>query len=186
MSLLRIYPVNSAESYTEMTDFDEIRAYLWKKGVLFERWQAGAQLAKTATPEEVLAAYRPSIEKLKAERGFRTEDVVAIHAGLPNHAEMRQKFLNEHTHTDDEARFFVDGSGLFYINTCAEIIALLCTKGDLVNVPAGTKHWFDMGAEPFFQCVRVFTDPAGWVGHFTGSTITSQYPLRDEYPAFAG
>jgi 1,2-dihydroxy-3-keto-5-methylthiopentene dioxygenase len=99
---------------------------------------------------------------------------------------MRQKFLNEHTHKDDEARFFVDGSGLFYINTGSEIIGLLCTKGDLVNVPAGTRHWFDMGAKPFFQCVRVFTDPAGWVGHFTGSLLASQFPLRDEYPAFAG
>lgn len=182
MSLLRIYSAATHE-YTEYTDFDEIRSILWKKGILFEHWETNHPLAKTATPDEVIAAYADSIGRLKKERGFRTEDVVAIHSGTPNHAELRQKFLGEHTHTDDEARFFVDGRGLFYINGGADVFALLCEKGDLVNVPAGTKHWYDMGSNPFFQCVRVFTDPSGWVGHFTGSDLPGTYPSIDEYPA---
>lgn len=182
MSILRIYKAGTSE-FQEFKDFEEIRSILSGKGILFERWETNHPVSRTATPEEVLSAYKASIERLKNERGFKAEDVVAIHSETPNHSELRKKFLGEHTHTDDEARFFVDGRGLFYINGGAQVFALLCEKGDLVNVPAGTKHWYDMGSNPFFQCVRVFTDQAGWVGHFTGSDLPGQYPPLDEYPA---
>lgn len=181
MSHLRIY-TNGSANHTDHTDGEEITSILAGAGIQFERWDATHPLSKEATSEQVIDAYNESIERLKQERGFLTRDVVAIHPGTPNHPEFRKKFLNEHTHSDDEARFFVDGSGLFYINGGdALVYALLCEKGDLVNVPAGTKHWFDMGSSPFFQCIRVFKDEAGWVGNFTGSTIATEYPDFDSF-----
>ena len=42
--------------------------------------------------------------------------------------EMRQKFLNEHTHADFEVRFFVDGSGLFYLHVGDRVYLVLCEK----------------------------------------------------------
>ena len=53
---------------------------------------------------------------------------------------------------------------------------VLCEKDDLISVPAGTRHWFDMGPEPYFVAIRVFTNPAGWVANFTGSDIAAQFP----------
>ncbi|MCF5930468.1 acireductone dioxygenase, partial [Xanthomonas perforans] len=43
-------------------------------------------------------------------------------------------------------------------------------------VPDGTLHWFDMGPEPHFVAIRFFTEPDGWVGHFTGTEIAKQFP----------
>ena len=56
-----------------------------------------------------------------------------------------------------------------------KVYAMLCTKEDLINVPAGTKHWFDMGTNPFFKCIRMFTNKEGWVAQFTGSTIAGNF-----------
>ena len=49
-------------------------------------------------------------------------------------------------------------------------------KNDLIAVPDGITHWFDMGEEPSFVAIRFFTEPDGWVGHFTGSDIAQTFP----------
>jgi 1,2-dihydroxy-3-keto-5-methylthiopentene dioxygenase len=89
---------------------------------------------------------------------------------------MRKKFLDEHFHKEDEVRFFVAGSGLFTLHVDDKVYEILCEAGDLVGVPDGTKHWFDMGPEPSFVAIRFFTEPDGWVGHFTGTDIAQRFP----------
>ena len=84
---------------------DELRAV----GVRFERWAADAQLPKGADQQTVIDAYRSSIEKLVAECGYQTMDVIRLERGTPNTEPMRKKFLDEHHHTEDEVRFFVEG-----------------------------------------------------------------------------
>jgi 1,2-dihydroxy-3-keto-5-methylthiopentene dioxygenase len=33
-----------------------------------------------------------------------------------------------------------------------------------------------MGPEPSFVAIRFFTEPDGWVGHFTGTDIARKFP----------
>ncbi|MFN6015358.1 MAG: cupin domain-containing protein, partial [Flavobacteriales bacterium] len=89
----------------------------------------------------------------------------------------RAKFLAEHTHSEDEIRFFVDGRGLFWFNLENEpVFNLLCEKGDLISVPEGTKHWFDAGeSDPFVKAIRIFIDMSGWVPHYTGSALEKRF-----------
>ena len=123
-----------------------------------------------------MAAYKGDIDRLVSDRGFRTVDVVSIAPDNPNRAEMRKKFLDEHFHKEDEVRFFVDGSGLFTLHVEERVYELLCEAGDLVAVPDRMTHWFDMGPEPRFVAIRFFTEPDGWVGHFTGTDIAQRFP----------
>ncbi len=111
-----------------------------------------------------------------AENGFQSVDVVSLQPDHPDKAVFRQKFLNEHTHSEYEVRFFVDGQGMFYLHLNDQVYTVLCEKGDLISVPAGTTHWFDMGPNPRFKAIRLFTNPDGWVGHFTGSDIAERFP----------
>ena len=111
-----------------------------------------------------------------AEYGFKSVDVVSLDPNHPDKAALRAKFLDEHTHSDFEVRFFVDGKGLFYIHTGGKVYGVLCEKGDLISVPADTPHWFDMGENPCFKCIRLFTTPEGWVAQFTGDKIAAGYP----------
>jgi 1,2-dihydroxy-3-keto-5-methylthiopentene dioxygenase len=183
MSALRIYNEAGQPLETVIRDHDSITARLSEIGVQFERWQATEPLASDAEQEAVLKAYQISIDQLNQQYGFQSVDVVALRPDNPKKDEFRQKFLSEHTHTDFEVRFFVDGSGLFYLHVNDKVYLVLCEKGDLISVPANTTHWFDMGKDPDFKCIRLFTTEDGWVGNFTGSEIARQFPDMDTYVA---
>lgn len=177
MSRLRIFTDTDPHTATLTTcEPSQIAAELARIGVRFEQWQAAQPLAPGATSEQVMAAYRADIDRLVAENGFRTVDVVSIAPDHPDRAALRAKFLDEHFHQEDEVRFFVAGAGQFTLHVEGRVYELLCTQGDLVGVPDRTLHWFDMGEAPYFIAIRFFTEPDGWVGHFTGSDIAGRFP----------
>ena len=108
--------------------------------------------------------------------GAGSADVLKLTPDNPNAPALRQKFLSEHSHTEDEIRFFVHGSGNFIMHVDGKIWDAHCAQGDLISVPADTKHWFDAGEKPFFTALRVFTDTSGWVPHYTGSAVHELFP----------
>jgi 1,2-dihydroxy-3-keto-5-methylthiopentene dioxygenase len=179
MSVLKIYNTVGATLLETVENWDDIAQRLNSLGLRFERWKADQILEDNCTQEDVLSAYKNNVERLNQEYGFQSVDVVSLTSTHPEKATLRAKFLNEHTHDDNEVRFFVDGYGLFYIHLENKVFSLLCEKGDLINVPANIKHWFDMGANPYFKCIRFFTRPDGWVGHFTGDEISQKFPYLE-------
>ncbi|QZN94865.1 1,2-dihydroxy-3-keto-5-methylthiopentene dioxygenase [Symbiopectobacterium purcellii] len=177
MSALTIFNDNDAsQSVWDSRDAEAIQTALAAIGVRFERWQADRTLSVSPSAEEVLAAYQHEIDKLVAEKGYQSWDVISLRADNPQKEALRTKFLSEHTHSEDEVRFFVEGAGLFCLHLNGKIYQILCEKNDLLSVPAGTAHWFDMGAEPHFTAIRLFDNPDGWVAHFTGDAIADAYP----------
>jgi len=184
MSSLTIYPERAAAAERALYDVDAIQRELAAIGVRFERWNARCPVAPGASQDDVLHAYQADIDRLVAERGYRSVDVISLDRTHPDRAMLRSKFLAEHTHADDEVRFFVAGRGLFVLHAQERVYAVLCEKDDLISVPAGLRHWFDMGIEPAFTCIRLFNDPAGWVAEFTGDDIAQRFPgLEMEEPA---
>jgi 1,2-dihydroxy-3-keto-5-methylthiopentene dioxygenase len=148
---------------------------LAKVGVRYEQWRAQAVLSENPSQEEVIDAYRDDIERLKREQGYRTVDVVSMTPDHPQKAAARGKFLDEHRHSEDEVRFFVEGQGLFTLHIGERVYEVLCTKGDLISVPADTPHWFDMGPNPRFVAIRLFNNETGWVARFTGDDIALRF-----------
>lgn len=181
MSLLTIHPENSSKTVEVIKDFDAIAQRLKGLGVTFERWTADRELGPDADQDTVLSAYAQPVEGLKAKYGFQSVDVISVRPDHPEKAQLRAKFLNEHVHRDFEVRFFVEGSGLFYLHPGDHVYGVLCEKGDLISVPANTKHWFDMGENPHLKCIRLFTTPEGWVADFTGSDIEEYFPKYDTF-----
>lgn len=176
MSRLRIFPERAPDTILfESRDAADIAAQLASVGVGFEQW-AVRTIADDASSASILAAYQPEIERLIAENGFRTVDVVSVNPDHPEREVLRTKFLNEHSHKEDEVRFFVRGSGLFTLHIAEHVYEVLCQARDLVRVPDGTRHWFDMGPAPCFTAIRFFTEADGWVGYFTGSDIAARFP----------
>lgn len=183
MTTLSIFDQSQPETARTVTENPvEIRDLLAGKGIRFEQWPT-RDLPADASQEETLEAYDDEVAQLKAECGFQAADVVSLNPDNPQKEAFRQKFLNEHTHSEDEVRFFVRGQGLFYLHFGDEVFAVLCQKNDLISVPDGTRHWFDMGPEPEFTCIRLFSNPEGWVADFTGEDIATRLP---RYEALAG
>ena len=186
MSRIRIFDdTNPHRALRETSEHAGIATELAKIGVRFEQWQANAPLKPGASQDEVIAAYKGDIDRLMAENGYKAVDVISLNADHPQKDALRQKFLNEHTHSEDEVRFFVAGSGLFTLHVGDKVYEVLCEAGDLIGVPDGTTHWFDMGPEPHFIAIRLFTNVEGWVANFTGSDIAQRFPRYERGQALA-
>jgi 1,2-dihydroxy-3-keto-5-methylthiopentene dioxygenase len=184
MSRLTIYR-DDAPLVTELDTADEarIRKGLARINVQFERWAALQPLASTDRDDAILAAYQPEIQRLERARAYQAVDVLRCLPDHPQREQLREKFLAEHIHDDDEVRFFVEGAGMFYLHADARVHMVLCERNDLISVPAGMRHWFDMGPEPHFTVIRLFTTPEGWVARFTGDPIAARFPAFDRQAA---
>jgi 1,2-dihydroxy-3-keto-5-methylthiopentene dioxygenase len=177
MSRLTIHGEDQpGEALSSTTALEAIAAGLAEIGVTFERWRADAVLAADADDAAVLAAYAADIERLNAVGGYRSVDVIRMQPDNPAAPELRAKFLAEHTHADDEVRFFVEGAAQFYLHKAGKVFIVECEAGDLMSVPAGTPHWFDMGPRPRFTAIRMFVSPDGWVANYTGATLAEAFP----------
>lgn len=178
MSHLTVYAdTNPNQPVFDSTDPIQITAMLKKIDVGFERWVSPVALDENASADEILATYRPYLDALMGTTGAGSADVIKLTPDHPKAAELREKFLSEHTHSEPEIRFFVAGSGHFVLHENGHVYDALCEQGDLIHVPAGIKHWFDAGVKPNFTALRVFTDVSGWVAHFTGDDISSRFNI---------
>lgn len=186
MTILQVMP-ERGETLTARTEEPaEIARILEPLGVRFERWEANRELSDDADQDDVLAAYEQSVDRLTAEGGYALVDVARMRPDPANPdwpdlaKSARAKFLEEHRHSEDEVRFFVEGRGCFYLHIGTAVYAVVCEAGDLLSVPVGTTHWFDMGVEPSFCAIRFFQESDGWIGDFTGSSIAARIPTLDE------
>jgi len=178
---LRVFDEQHPEKpLLETSDGDEIARELGAVGVRFERWTAEKALAVDADQAAVLDAYGSAVARVRDEGGYATVDVLRLAKGTPDTEPIRRKFLEEHAHTADEVRFFVEGSGAFYLRLNDRVYPAICVRGDLISVPAGTRHWFDMGPAPEFTAIRWFNNQTGWVPQFTGDPIAARFPRYEE------
>lgn len=179
MTRLRVFAADNGDTpVLDTSDPKWIGDALKTIGVRYERWPL--RETEGLDTDGVLAAYGPEIDKLKDEAGYRSVDIVSIAPDHPERAAMRDKFLSEHRHSEDEVRFFVAGEGLFTLRTDDDRVhAVLCTAGDLISVPAGMRHWFDMGPAPSFTAIRLFENSDGWIAKFTGDSIADRFPRHE-------
>lgn len=167
MATLRIPEENKT-----LTEFENVRDYLAGIGIDFERWEARHEVRADAPAAEILAAYAPEIEKLKAQGGYVTADVIDVSSATPGLDAMLNKFNSEHWHDEDEVRFIVEGRGLFHIHPKnSPVVSITVEAGDLLRVPRGTWHWFDLCGEKRIRAIRLFQDTAGWTPRYTESGV---------------
>lgn len=186
MSLLRIFTKGNLKKFAEFDHHDEIKEALGKVNIEFQRWDELSMRTdqENLTDKEILNLYQEEIETINDLYGFQSVDIINVKPDFSKSEQfssMRKKFLDEHTHADDEVRYFIDGSGLFYIHKDDQVYGLLCTAGDFISVPAKTEHWFDMGSQPDFKCIRFFTEESGWIPQYVEKSLSPAFPLLDEF-----
>ena len=168
--------VNIPSENRDITDPHEMRTFLNQFGINFEQWDVDGRIGPEATNEEILAVYAPEIERLKSEHGFVTADVINVNPDTPGLDEMLAKFDKEHLHTEDEVRFTVRGSGVFHINPeSAPVFSITVESGDLISVPNGTHHWFNLCSDKTIRCIRLFEDVSGWTPHYMEQPVHENY-----------
>ena len=180
MALLRI-----PEEDRTLTEADAVRGFLAEHGIEYERTGAAAGLTSESTSDEILAAWAPKIDNLKARGGYVVADVIDVKPETPNLDAMLKRFSSEHWHAEDEVRLIVEGRGLFHIHPPGKaVFALEVEAGDLIRVPRGTHHWFDLCGERRIRAIRLFQDPSGWTPHYTESGEDTKFQPLCFGPAY--
>ncbi len=155
---------------------EERDALLASAGIWFRRFEGSDRLPEDAGNEEILAAYEEPIRALMAEGGYVTADVINVNPETPGIEAMLAKFNKEHWHDEDEVRFIVHGRGLFHIHRPeGPVFSIEVEKGDMIRVPRGTRHWFDLCSDRTIRAIRLFQDPSGWTPHYTESGAEAQF-----------
>jgi 1,2-dihydroxy-3-keto-5-methylthiopentene dioxygenase len=159
-----------------ITDAASLSTFLGQYGITYERWQSSRDVPAGASAETVLQAYADKIDELKARGGYTTADVIDVTAATPNLDVMLAKFSREHWHDEDEVRFIVEGRGIFHIDPPGgPVFAIEVEAGDLISVPRGTLHWFDLCADRRIRAIRLFQDTSGWAPHYTDSGVDANF-----------
>ena len=168
--------VKVPEEGRELHDVQEVTRFLAAAGIDYERWEPRTGVAEDATADEILAAYAEDIARLKARGGYVTADVIDVKPTTPNLDAMLARFSREHWHDEDEVRFIVEGRGIFHIHPPqGPVFALEVGPGDLIRVPRGTWHWFDLCSDRNVRAIRLFQDAAGWTPHYTESGVDARF-----------
>lgn len=164
--------ITVSEDNRRLEDPAAIAEFLAPHGIWFEKWDVAGRIGADATNEQILQAYAPEIERLKQKGGFVTADVINVSPETPGLDAMLAKFDKEHTHSEDEVRFTVEGRGVFWVNPKqGSVFAIEVESGDLINVPAGTKHWFHLCDSRTIRCIRLFEDASGWTPEYIDSGV---------------
>jgi 1,2-dihydroxy-3-keto-5-methylthiopentene dioxygenase len=151
---------------------DVVRAFLAQYAIDYEQWAPKHPVAADAPPEQLLAAYASEVDALKGRGGYVTADVIDVKPETPNLDAMLARFSREHWHDEDEVRFIVEGRGLFHVHPAnGPVFAIEVEAGDLIRVPRGTHHWFDLCGDRRIRAIRLFQDQSGWTPHYTDSGI---------------
>lgn len=163
----------------ETKDPKEIKSFMNERGIIFEQWESNIPLNDSDSQETILKAFDHELGPYMKKHGYVNADVINVHKETPNIEAIRAKFLSEHTHAEDEVRFFVDGEGYFFfhLEKSKEVFKLLCEKGDFISVPKGYTHWFDLAPKYHVKAIRVFQTPEGWVANYTHSGKEQKYLL---------
>jgi 1,2-dihydroxy-3-keto-5-methylthiopentene dioxygenase len=174
-----------ADEKRRIDDPKEISDFLAPFGIYHERWPLEDRVSPDAPPEAILAAYAPEIDRLKAAGGYVTADVINVTPETPNLDALLERFRKEHTHSEDEVRFILKGRGLFHVHPeFGPVFAIQVEAGDLINVPKGTMHWFDLCHDKTIRAIRLFQDMTGWTPHYIDGAAHSRYTPVCWSPAY--
>lgn len=145
---------------------------LAEDGIKVEKWKADLKDSYDSySDQKILDDLADKIAMVKNRGNYQHVDIARIDNNNSHSVFMRGKYLSEHTHTEDEVRFYLEGSVLMYFHINQRVHILHCEKGDFVTIPKGVKHWLDVGPEPNFTCLRWYNTPEGLTTKFSGSTV---------------
>ena len=159
-----------------LEEHDKIRSYLSNFGIDYEHWEPVPAISPDLPPEQILTIYEKQIDELKKRGGYITADIIDVNPNTPGLDVMLAKINVEHSHNEDEVRYIVSGRGLFHIHPDnGPIVTIEVEQGDLIRVPRGTLHWFDLCGDRHIRAIRLFQSSSGWTPFYTNSKIDQRY-----------
>lgn len=168
---------NLRTPFNETGEFSVQSAELAKDGIFFSKREVLNTLPNSKLgKDQILKLYEDLVTEIKREYNYLYADVASLTQGDAHSVVVRSQYISEHTHCEDEARFFIEGAVLVYIHVNDKVHILQCGPGDLLIIPKRVKHWMDIGPNPNFTSIRWYSTKAGLFTEFTGSCVAESTP----------
>ncbi len=173
------------EQDTVLRDTVELKGYLAGLGIDYDQWPVLDAIDESSNSEQILSLYAAPIAHIRQRGGYTKVDVVDVNPLTPGLDAMLNRFSQEHWHDEDEVRVTLHGRGVFHIHPHnGPVVAIEVGPGDMISVPRGTHHWFDLCGDRTIKSIRFFQDPEGWTPHYTGTGAEQGFEPVCFGPAF--
>lgn len=160
MTELHCYAAGGGDLLWRRSDDDAVHDRLADINVRYARIELPpARLDALASPDEVIEAFRQPLDGLMQNDNFNGLDVTSVQPGQADQAQQHRHLMAAHAHAGTEAHLFIEGQGAFFMQAGQRVYALHCAPGDFIRLPGGLRHWFDMGRQPGFRCIHLYSDP---------------------------
>ena len=156
MSLLSVYINDEDTPFYSFSKPASIKQKLKSIGVDYHNYEATVKTWPHDKSNDELFKLMAKAHKydiIDLTNKYDIESYDLAHCTEPND-ELRKQLMAKHTHEQDELRFFVFGSGVFFFYDDYVLFELVCEAGDMISIPSGMEHWFDIGELPEFACFR--------------------------------
>lgn len=137
-----------------------------------------ATLRPGCAAQEFDAACADWLGTLMSEYGYRQHELFSLERNHPQKLELRARYLDEQAQASASAWLFVAGFAQLSLHLNGHVYVLRGEKGDLLELPVGTLHWFDLGEEPHLLAVRL--SAAAEAPVLSGDNIASRFPRLDD------
>lgn len=159
---------------------EHVSATLAELGVYYAHCLPVTPLNKTSNDAEVLDAYAAPVAQMLGMGAGLSAQVVRISHGQAPLDAPHGHCLDEHSHSEDERHLFVAGQALLSLHAGEMVFQLLCERGDLLVIPAGTRHWLDVGSQENCVLIRVLGSVEGGQVTLSGDPIAAGFARLED------
>jgi 1,2-dihydroxy-3-keto-5-methylthiopentene dioxygenase len=159
---------------------EHVSITLAEVGVRYVQCVAAQPLNMTSSDEAVLQAYAAPVAQLLALDAGLSVQLVRIRHGQPLANAPHGHCLDEHSHSEDERHLFVAGQALLSLHVGDRVYQLLCERGDLLVIPAGIRHWLDLGAQDNCMMIRLRGSAEGERVELSGEPIAAAFARLED------
>lgn len=178
MSILSVFHhASPLQPSKVLTHHEDIAATLAEQGVRFAHQPHELRIRPGGEEQAVLGEARYWLDALMTEQGSRAYRLLDHDSAATVDANLR----DEQVHEADEVFAVITGRAQVSLRLGEQVFAVLCEKGDVLVIPAGTRRWFDLGETPFCLAARLFSSEQGAQGRITGDSIARAFPGFDEF-----
>ncbi|SDA68103.1 1,2-dihydroxy-3-keto-5-methylthiopentene dioxygenase [Pseudomonas sp. NFPP33] len=175
MSSLAVHLHTSPELPNKVLNHaDDIASTLAAVGIDYRQMELPAALRPGCEQAEFDAAYGLWLQAFMGKEGHVHQELFNLQRNHPQKLELRARYLDEQVQSSASTWLFLGGFAQLSVHLDGYVYVLQGERGDLLTLPAGTRHWFDLGEEPHLLALRL--SPSEDTPERTGDDIASRFP----------
>lgn len=181
MSRLSVHHQSSPQIPNKVLGYaEDIASTLAAVGIEFSELPLENRVQAGASEQEVLAALGDPLEQLKRDSDLSKVEVISIdQRHWPREGDEPVELPVEVQADGAQLYLFLAGQGLLSLHIDDFVYGLIGERNALISVPAGIRHWFDLGEFPHCAAIRLSAASAV-MARPSGDAIAADFPRLED------